>query len=55
MPDIQEAKCFEFTDQMLPPPLGAFRGGGQIFWRFAQISPSLQLFLYTPLPLPPGP
>ena len=26
-PDIQEAKCFEFTVQMLPPPLGAFRGG----------------------------
>ena len=21
MPDIQEAKCFEFTVQILPPPL----------------------------------
>ena len=31
MPDIQEAKCFEFTVQILPsPPQGApRRGGGQ--------------------------
>ena len=27
MPDIQEAKCFEFTVHILPPPLGAPRGG----------------------------
>jgi len=27
MPDIQEAKCFEFTVQILPPPLGAPGGG----------------------------
>jgi len=24
MPDIQEAKCFEFTVQILPPPLELF-------------------------------
>ena len=24
MPDIQEAKCFEFTVQILPPPLDLF-------------------------------
>ena len=30
LPDIQEAKCSEFTFQTLPPPLlGAPRGGGQ--------------------------
>ena len=23
MPDVQEAKCFEFTVQILPPPLEA--------------------------------
>jgi hypothetical protein len=23
MPDIQEAKCYEFTVRILPPPLGA--------------------------------
>ena len=28
MPDIQEAKCYEFTVRILPPPpLGAPRGG----------------------------
>ena len=27
MPDIQKAKCFEFTVQILPPALGG--GGGQ--------------------------
>jgi len=26
MSDIQEAKCFEFTVHILPPPLGAPRG-----------------------------
>jgi len=30
MPDIQEAKCFEFTVQ-IPPPLGAPRGGAKKF------------------------
>ena len=29
MPDIQEAKCFKFTVQILsPPPIGAPRGAG---------------------------
>ena len=28
MPNIQEAKCFEFTIKILPPPLGTPRGGG---------------------------
>ena len=27
MPNIQEAKCFEFTVQICPPPLRAPRGG----------------------------
>ena len=49
MPDIKEAKCFEFTVQILPPPLAAPRGGKQICWRFAQLSPPQDLFLYTPL------
>ena len=31
MPDIQEAKCFEFTVQISPPPLGGPRGGKQFF------------------------
>ena len=44
MPDIQEAKCFEFTVQ-IPPPW-EFLVGREIFWRFAQISPAPQdLFL----------
>ena len=30
MPDIQEAKCLEFTVQILPPPLGAPSGGKKI-------------------------
>ena len=28
MPDIQEAKWFEFTVQILPPPLKELLGGG---------------------------
>ena len=28
MPDIQEAKCIEFTIQILPPPPRSFQGGG---------------------------
>ena len=39
MPDIQEAKCYEFTVRILPPPLRAPRGGQKIFLRFAQILP----------------
>ena len=38
MPDIQEAKCYEFTVRILPP-LGAPRGGQKKFFRFAQILP----------------
>jgi len=38
MPGIQEAKCFEFTVQILPPPW-EFLVGREIFWRVAQISP----------------
>ena len=49
MPDIQEAKCYEFTVRILPPPLGAPRGGQKFFLRFAQILPPLDLFLHTPL------
>jgi len=31
LPDIQKAKCSEFTVQTLPPPLlGAPRGGGKV-------------------------
>ena len=46
MPDIQEAKCFEFTVQILPsPPQGApRRGGGK-----KNFAPTLELFRYTPL------
>ena len=42
MPDIQEAKCYEFTVRIFPP-LGAPRGGAK------KILPPLHLFLYTPL------
>ena len=38
MPDIQEAKCYEFTVRILPP-LGAPRGGQKKILRFAQILP----------------
>ena len=31
MPNIQEAKYFEFTVQILPPPLGAPKGEQKIF------------------------
>ena len=51
MPDIQEAKCFEFTVQILPPPQEAPRGGAKNCLRFALIwTPlSLDLFLHTSL------
>ena len=40
MPDIQEAKCFEFTVQILPPPpLGAHRGGGGEEKKFRNFGP----------------
>jgi len=39
MPDIQEAKCYEFTVRILPPPLVAPRGGQKKILRFAQILP----------------
>ena len=39
LPDIQEVKCFEFTVQMLPPPLGASLGAKKIIVRFANILP----------------
>ena len=42
MPDIQEAKCFEFTVQILPPPQ-ELPGGGK------HVLPPQELFLYTPL------
>ena len=44
MPNIQEAKCFEFTVQ-IPPPLGAPRGRQN----FVPLYIYLDLFLYTPL------
>ena len=43
MPDIQEAKCFEITVQ-IPPPPGAPRRG-----RAIHTHTPLDLFLYTPL------
>ena len=50
MPDIQEAKCLEFTVQILPPPPRSFWREGAKKFRFAQISPpAIYLFLYTPL------
>ena len=50
LPDIQEVKCFEFTVQMLPPPLGASLGAKKIIVRFANIlPPPTDWFLYTPL------
>jgi len=46
MPDIQEAKCYEFTVQ-IGAPIG---GGPKKISRFMQIlPPPLDLFLYTPL------
>ena len=41
MPDIQEAKCFEFTVHILPPPLlGGPRGrGGEIYFWAREILP----------------
>ena len=47
MPDIQKAKRFEFTIQILPPALG--EGGGQKMIFVCEIMPPLDLFLYTPL------
>jgi len=49
MPDIQEAKFLEFTVQVLPPPLGAPRGGKKNFGASRKFGPNLDLFLYTPL------
>ena len=43
MPDIQEAKCFEFIVQIVPPPLGAPSKVSQ-----KMFAPQ-DLFLYTPL------
>ena len=54
-PDIQEAKCFEFTVQMLPPPLGAFRGGGKFFGASHKFRPPYNYFCIRPCPSPPGP
>ena len=31
MPDIQEAKCFEFTVQILPPPPRSSQGAANMF------------------------
>ena len=45
MPDIQEAKCFEFTYQILPP-LGASTGGQTFF--FALRIDLIYLLLYSP-------
>ena len=44
MPDIQEAKCYEFTVRILPP-LGAPRGGQKKFLRFAQTLPTPPTFI----------
>ena len=46
MPDIQEAKYFEFTVQIFPS-IGA-PGGGAKKLRFVHILPPIDLFLYTP-------
>ena len=47
MPDIQKAKCFEFTVQILPPALGG-GGGAKKLLRFAKQCPPLDLFLIRP-------
>ena len=45
-PDIREAKYFKFTVRKFKE---LQRGKTIIFWRFAQIPPPQDLFLYTPL------
>ena len=52
MSDIQEAKCFEFTVQILPPPLGAPRRRQKNHFCFAQTLPpprfiSVYALVYT--------
>ena len=47
MPDIQEAKCFEFT--VSAPPLGAIWGWAKYFFALrANFASPPELFLYTP-------
>ena len=47
LPDIQEAKCFEFKVQILPRPGGPW-GAKKNFVLRAHFAP-LDLFQYTPL------
>ena len=54
MPDIQEAKCFKFKVQIPPPPIGAPRRGKKYFALRANLAPTLDLFLYTPLKMVEG-
>ena len=47
MPDIQKAKCFEFTVQILPPALGG--GGGKKIITVCETMPPPRFISYTPL------
>ena len=45
MPDIQEAKCFEFTVQILPPPRSSYWRGGDLL-----LLPPRFISVYAQLP-----
>ena len=58
MPDIQEAKYYEFSIQILPPPLGAPKGAGRqkhFFALRANLTSTLEFFSVYALVHPPHP
>ena len=45
MPNIQEAKCFEFIVQILPPPGAHNEGGGATFFVFISVDALVARYL----------
>ena len=60
MLDIKEAKCFEFTVKILPPPHELLGGGKNLFALKAYSPPPIFISVYALVsesadsPLPPG-